>query len=98
MKYLSNYSNTLIGTLKYTSTVYRIKPMSLKVRERQAPWESPLATALHKIEVRDSPNGIFGPWARWTRAPPDVQSCWDATAAVAVTWKFRSTFRPGNYY
>ena len=21
------------------------------------------------IEVRDSPNGIFGPWARWTRAP-----------------------------
>ena len=50
------------------------------------------------IEVRDSPNGIFDPWAHWTRAPPDVQSCWEAAAAVAVTWKFRLTLRPGNYY
>ena len=52
------------------------------------------------IEVRDSPHGIFGPWARWNRAPPDVQSSWEtavAVAAAAVSWKLRSTFRPGNY-
>ena len=37
------------------------------------------------IEVRDSPNGIFGSWARWTRAPPRFQSSWEtAAAAVAV--------------
>ena len=35
------------------------------------------------VEVRDSPHGIFGSWARWTRAPPDVQSSWE-TAAVAA--------------
>ena len=23
------------------------------------------------VEVRDSPNGIFGSWARWNRAPPE---------------------------
>ena len=40
--------------------------------------------AIVEVEVRDSPNGIFGSWARWTRAPPDVQSCWDAVAAVAA--------------
>ena len=28
---------------------------------------------------------------------PDGQSCWDAAVVVAVIWKFRSTFRPGNY-
>ena len=54
------------------------------------------------VEVRDSPNGIFGSWARWNRAPPDVQSSWEtavvaAAAAVVVSWKFRWTFRPGNY-
>ena len=54
-----------------------------------------LAWVYELIEVRDSPNGIFGSWAPWTRAPPDVQSCWDA---AAVTWKLRSTFRPANYY
>ena len=31
------------------------------------------------------PNGIFGSWARWTRAPPDVQSCWET---AAVIWYF----------
>ena len=37
------------------------------------------------IEVRDSPHGIFGSWARWNRAPPDGQSSWEtAAAAVAV--------------
>ena len=36
-----------------------------------------------KIEVRDSLNGIFGSWARWIRAPPDVQSCWDAVVIQA---------------
>ena len=37
------------------------------------------------VEVRDSPNGVFGSWARWTRASPDAQSCWDvAVAAVAA--------------
>ena len=36
-------------------------------------------------------------------ALPNGESCWDAAAAVvvavvaAVTWKLRSTFRPGNY-
>ena len=32
-------------------------------------------------------------------AVPAGQSCWDAVAAtaVAVIWKSRSTFRPGNY-
>ena len=47
------------------------------------------------VEVRDSPNGIFGSWARWTRVPPDGQS--SLVAAAAVSWKLRSTFRPGNY-
>ena len=28
-----------------------------------------LNSGLLNIEVSDSPNGIFGPWARWTRAP-----------------------------
>ena len=28
-------------------------------------------------------------------ALPHGESCWDAV--VAVTWKLRSTFRPGNY-
>ena len=55
------------------------------------------------IEVRDSPHGIFGSWARWNRAQPRFQSSWEtavvvaAAAAVVVSWKFRSTFRPGNY-
>ena len=58
----------------------------------------PATTDDYMIEVRDSPNGIFGSWARWTRAPPDAQSCWDVAVAAAVTWKLRSTFRPGNYF
>ena len=45
----------------------------------QSPEQSP--------EVRDSPNGILGPWACWTKAPPDVQSCWDA---VAVAFPLRA--------
>ena len=28
---------------------------------------------------------------------PDGQSCWDAAVVAAVIWKFRLTFRPGNY-
>ena len=36
------------------------------------------------VEVRDSPHGIFGSWARWTRAPPDVQSSWETAAAAAA--------------
>ena len=32
------------------------------------------------------------------RALPNGESCWDVAAvAAAVTWKLRSTFRPGNY-
>ena len=27
-------------------------------------------------------NGIFGSWARWTRAPPDVQNCWETVAVI----------------
>ena len=55
------------------------------------------------IEVRDSPHGIFVSWARWNRAQPRFQSSWEtavvvaAAATVVVSWKFRSTFRPGNY-
>ena len=41
---------------------------------------SALVRAVHRSE--GFPNGIFGSWARWTRPPPDVQSCWDAAAAV----------------
>ena len=36
------------------------------------------------IEVRDSPHGIFGSWARWTRAPPRFQSSWETAAAAAA--------------
>ena len=37
------------------------------------------------IEVRDAPNGIFGPWVRWSRGLARRKSCWDvATVAVAV--------------
>ena len=46
------------------------------------------------VEVRDSLNGIFGSWARWTRAPPDVQSCWDVVAVAAVTFLGRLTPLP----
>ena len=48
------------------------------------------------VEVRDSPKRIFGPWARWNRAPPDVQSSWETAAAAAVAavtrtlWTLRS--------
>ena len=53
------------------------------------------------IKVRESSHVIFGSWARWNRAPPDVQSSWETVvaavaAAVVVSWRFRSTFRPGN--
>ena len=65
---------------------------------------TPVEDLLKLIEVSDSPHGIFCSWARCTRAPPDVQSSWEtavvaaaAAAAVVVSWKFRSTFRPGNY-
>ena len=45
-----------------------------------------------------TPNGIFGPWAWWSRALARWESCWDvAVAAAVVVWEFRSTFRPGNY-
>ena len=37
-----------------------------------------------------TPNGIFGPWAWWSRGLARWESCWDIAAAVAVTWKFRS--------
>ena len=36
------------------------------------------------VEVRDSQHRIFGSWARWNRAPPDVQSSWETVAAAAV--------------
>ena len=43
-----------------------------------------LCKTLIFIEVRDSPSGIFGSWARWNRAPPDVQSSWETVAAAAA--------------
>ena len=30
-----------------------------------------------------TPNGIFGPWAWWSRALARWESCWDAAAAVS---------------
>ena len=45
-----------------------------------------------------TPNGIFGPWAWWSRALARWESCRRVVVVVVgVTWKFRSTFRPGNY-
>ena len=41
------------------------------------------------------PNGIFGSWAWWSRGLTKWESCWDV--AAPVTWKLRSTFRPGSY-
>ena len=39
-------------------------------------------------------NGIFGPWAWWSRALARWESCWDvaavAAAVAAVTWKLGS--------
>ena len=48
------------------------------------------------------PNGIFHPCALWARGLARLESCRRvavavAAAAVGVIWKFRSTFRPGNY-
>ena len=39
-----------------------------------------------------TPNGIFGPWAWWSRALARWESCWDAAAvaAAAVSWKLGS--------
>ena len=52
-----------------------------------------------QIEVRDSRTVYLLPARDGPGALPNGQSCWDAVAAaaVAVTWKLRLTFRPGNY-
>ena len=56
------------------------------------------------IEVRDSQTGYLVPGRDGLGAWPDWESCWHAAVAVvvaiavAVTWKFRLTFRPGNYF
>ena len=50
------------------------------------------------IEVRDSWTGYLVPGRDGPELLPDWESCWDAVVdAVAVTWKFRLTFLPGNY-
>ena len=49
------------------------------------------------VEVRDSLNGIFAPCAWWARGLARWESSWDVAVAAAVIWKFRSTFKPGNY-
>ena len=50
------------------------------------------------VQVRDSRTGYLIPARDGPGALPDGQSCWDAAVvAVAVTWKLRLTFRPGNY-
>ena len=55
-------------------------------------------TVSPKIEVRDSRTGYLLPARDGPGALPNGESCWDvATAVAAVTWKLRSTFRPGNY-
>ena len=56
------------------------------------------ASFLQFFEVRDSRTGYLLPARDGPGALPDGQSCGDAAvAAVAVTWKLRLTFRPGNY-
>ena len=51
-----------------------------------------LSTCIGFIEVRDSPNGIFGPWAWWSGGLARWESCWDAvTVAVTVTWKLENS-------
>ena len=56
-----------------------------------APSRSLLSLILEWVEVRDSPNGIFGPWAWWSRGLARWESSWDVAAAVvavvAVIWK-----------
>ena len=48
--------------------------------------------------MRDSWTGYLVPARDGSGLLPDWESSWDAAAvAVAVTWKFRLTFRPGNY-
>ena len=50
--------------------------------------------------MRDSARtGYLVPGRDGPGALPNGESCWDVAAAavVAVTWKLRSTFRPGNY-
>ena len=49
------------------------------------------------IEVRDSRTGYLVPGRDGPGLLPDWESCWDAVAAAAVTWKFRLTFWLGNY-
>ena len=41
------------------------------------------------------PNGIFHCCTLWDGAQARWEGRWDAAAAVAATWKLRSTFRPG---
>ena len=43
------------------------------------------------------PNGIFHPCPLWARALARWKNCRRVVVAVGVIWKFRSTFRPGNY-
>ena len=40
---------------------------------------------------------IFRPCELWIRGLAIWENCRRATAAVAVIWKFRLRFRPGNY-
>ena len=40
--------------------------------------------------------GYLVPGCEGPGSLPNGESCWDV--AVAVTWKFRLTFRPGNYF
>ena len=51
------------------------------------------------VEVRDSWMGYLVPARDGSGLLPDWESSWDVVVAVAaaVTWKFRLTFRPGNY-
>ena len=48
------------------------------------------------IEVRDSPHGILDSWARWTRALPRFQSCWDVAVAATVIWPFLGGLPPAQ--
>ena len=59
------------------------------------PWTPNKGSCQSLFEVRDSWTGYLVPVRDGPGLLPDWESCWDA--AVAVTWKFRSTFWPQGY-
>ena len=53
-------------------------------------------TNIFFIEVRYSRTVCLAPVCGGQGTSPGLESCWDAAAAVAVTWNFESIFRMGS--